>query len=198
MHRENLPGRQRAKSNEDGKCYRGQCISQAGSCIDPNTGGAIYDGSTPHTSYCDGASDCSITYAPTAPCLAAASGIMNRPATARSAARARYAARPPSTRTWTSGRAGGRDLVVRRRAGLERLPLVLRRGRLPGAGLRRRGGHRGRPDLHRVLRGRRARRAADVFVAPTVSPPPSVSPVPTGRRPCRPRRRRRRRSRPRP
>ena len=51
-----------AKSNEDGKCYRGQCISQAGSCIDPNTGGAIYDGSTPHTSYCDGASDCSLTY----------------------------------------------------------------------------------------------------------------------------------------
>ena len=44
--------------------------------------------------------------------------VMNRPATARSAARARYAARPPSTRTWTSGRAGD-DLVVRRRAGLK-------------------------------------------------------------------------------
>ena len=51
-----------AKSDEDGKCYRGKCISQAGSCIDPNTGGAIYDGGTPHTSYCDYASDCSITY----------------------------------------------------------------------------------------------------------------------------------------
>jgi hypothetical protein len=51
-----------AKSNEDGKCYRGKCISQAGSCIDPNTGGAIYDDGTPHTSYCDSASDCSITY----------------------------------------------------------------------------------------------------------------------------------------
>merc|ERR1719420_2129016 len=51
-----------AKSDEDGKCYRGKCISQAGSCIDPNTGGAIYDDGTPHTSYCDSVSDCSITY----------------------------------------------------------------------------------------------------------------------------------------
>ena len=48
-----FPDDSEAKSNEDGKCYRGECISQAGSCIDPNTGGAIYDGSTPHTSYCD-------------------------------------------------------------------------------------------------------------------------------------------------
>ena len=57
-----FPDDSAAKSNEGGKCYRGECISQAGSCIDPNTGGAIYDGGTPLTSYCDSASDCSETW----------------------------------------------------------------------------------------------------------------------------------------
>ena len=52
-----------AKSNEDGKCYRGECISPEGNCIDPNTGGAIYVGSTPYTTYCEyDPFDCSKTY----------------------------------------------------------------------------------------------------------------------------------------
>ena len=154
-----------AKSNEDGKCYRGQCISQAGSCIDPNTGGAIYDGSTPHTSYCDGASDCSTTYCSDGSLLGGCIGY-NEPArdgTECGSGKVCRTSAIDSDLDIARSRAGGRNLVVRRRAGPRPLPLVLRRGRLPGAGLRRRGGHRGRPDLHRVLRGRRARRAADVL-----------------------------------
>jgi len=53
-----------ARDDADGKCYKGACVSQAGNCIDPNTGGVMTDGSSPLTEYCDssGFSDCSATW----------------------------------------------------------------------------------------------------------------------------------------
>ena len=94
-----------AKSNEDGKCYRGECISQAGSCIDPNTGGAIYDGSTPHTSYCDGASDCSITYCSESSLLGGCIGY-NEPARDGTECGSGKQCRTSAIDIWTSRRAG--------------------------------------------------------------------------------------------
>ncbi len=57
-----FPDDSAAKSNADGKCYRGECISQDSNCLDPHTGGAYYVGSTPHTSYCESYSNCIYTY----------------------------------------------------------------------------------------------------------------------------------------
>ena len=126
-----FPDDSAAKSNEDGKCYRGKCISQDGSCIDPNTGGAIYDGGTPHTSYCRQRLGLQHNVLLDGSIFGSCIGY-SQPARdgMECGSRASSAARPPSTRTGHLGRASARNLVVRQLHGLERLPLVLRRRRL--------------------------------------------------------------------
>ena len=170
-----------AKSDEDGKCYRGKCISQAGSCIDPNTGGAIYDDGTPHTSYCDSVSDCSITYCSDGSLFAGCIGY-NEPArdgmecgsgkvcrTAATDLVVDLAASPaPATSScvdeqdlkdyhWSFGDDGCREPVCLDERGVAADPTctVCCEGAAPGV-----------PQA--------------CSVAPTISPPPSVSPVPTG------------------
>ena len=170
-----------AKSNADGKCYRGKCISQDGSCIDPNTGGAIYYGSTPQTSYCESVSDCSITYCSDGSLFGGCFGYneLARDGTecgsgkqCRTSAidsNVDIAVSPaPATSScvdeqelkdyhWSFGDDGCREPVCVDEEGTEADPTctVCCEGAAPGV-----------PQA--------------CSVAPTISPPPSVSPVPSG------------------
>ena len=65
-------------------------------------GGAIYDGSTPHTYWCGSASDCSTTYCSESAFLGSCIGYNEPARDGMDCGSGKHAARPPSTRTWTS------------------------------------------------------------------------------------------------
>ena len=184
LYRENLPDDSDAKSNEDGKCYRGECISPEGNCIDPNTGAPSTLARSPPLLVFDEQKHGRSHSSTGAPRLTTASVI---------------------TTAWTHEVRLGKVLHVRHRLGLghgrpvrrsaaERLPrsfgedgcwsvCVDEEGTEadPTALCAARAPPHGRLAVSWRRRSRRRRRCR----------------LPTGR-PCRPRRRRRRRSRPRP
>ena len=176
VHRGNLPGRQRRSPTRTASAT-GRVLFRNGQLIDPNTGGAIYE-------YTIGRLTLLLRQRPDC-------NQVRHDALTKTTAFGVFVVYSQPARNGTNCGSGKQSAAPVCNASVaepscvdsqdlkDHWSLICRR--LPGAGLRRRGRHRGRPDLHRLLRGLRADMQQTADFAKTVEPRQSA---PDLRSPC--------------